>query len=413
MTDQIQAICPGWVADFDIMTDEPHHRDPYPHYKELRDTCPVAHSERHGGYWIVSKHQDISRVLLEVDTFSSRRIRVDDANSGMLAADNLGPDGLDLGDPISLTTMDPPDHTNYRRLVTPLFSQKRVLTWMPSIRAAAVELLEAIKLEGSCEFTSEFAAELPILVFLDILGVPAEDRALLKDIHEQLSLVPQGLLSPDDARTYQVQELAYYAELLQTDADDGGSDTVIGLLNRADIDGRPLTLQEKMRLCQQFSRAGLHTTSSTLSNMMCYLASRPDQRDLLVAHPELIPVAVEELLRYESIAAPGRQVVTDTEVDGHRIRAGEMVLIPLGSAGRDEDVFEDADQVSFDRVAIRHLAFGLGRHRCIGMHLARAELRVALEEIHRLIPGYQLIEGRTPIRHTGSVRTTNELWLTF
>lgn len=412
MTELADQKCPSWVADFDLMTDVDHHADPYPHYEDLRSACPVAHSERHGGYWIVTRHADISTVLREVEVFSSRQVRVDDPNSGMLAGEIQSRDGVDLGEPISLTTMDPPGHTAFRRLVVPLFSARHVQTWEPAIRAAAIELLETIKTKGSCEFSNEFAAELTILVFLDILGVPAKDREVLKAIHEKLSLVPQGLLGPEEARSYQIDELVYYAQLIEEDAVAAvPTDTVVSFLNRSEVDGRPLTLQEKMRLCQQFSRAGLHTTASTLSNMMCHLAADPENRDLLVQRPELARTAVEELLRYESIATPGRQVVTDTDLGGQHLRAGEMVMLPLGSAGRDESVFDQPRQVDFERTSIQHLAFGLGRHRCIGMHLARAELRIALEEIHRIIPHYRLMAGRTPVRHTGAVRTTNELWL--
>lgn len=167
-----------------------------------------------------------------------------------------------------------------------------------------------------------------------------------------------------------------------------------------------------MRLCQQFSRAGLHTTASTLGNMIWYLASHPAKRDELVSNPALIPRAVEELLRYESIATPGPQVVRDVELGGELLGAGEMVVLPLGSGGRNERVFDEPDEVDFERPTINHLAFELGRHRCMGMHLARAELRIALEELHRIIPTYRLMEDRPVVRHTGAVRTTNELWLT-
>lgn len=405
---------PDWVRDFDIMGDPAHHLDPYPHYEELRAKCPIARSERHGGYWILSRHADISSVLQNADVFSSRRIRVDDENSGMLDGDTRGPHGLDLGVPMSLTTMDPPRHTSFRQPLLPLFSPNRVRGWEPGIRSNAIALLEAVRAAGSCEFVGAFATELPILVFLDILGVPAEDRDVLRRIHADLALIPQGLLAPEEARSFHVEELVYYAKLLEQPCDDQAQrqDTVVSYLNHTEVDGRRLTLQEKMRLCQQFSRAGLHTTASTLGNMIWYLASHPEQRDQLASNPELIPRAVEELLRYESIATPGRLAVRDAEVGGQVIRAGDMVLLPLASAGRDENVFDDPSRVDFERSSINHLAFGLGRHRCMGMHLARAELRIALEEIHRIIPTYRLTSGRRVVRHTGAVRTTNELWLT-
>jgi cytochrome P450 len=413
VTELSEAACPRWLHDFDIMGDPEHHRDPYPNYAELRATCPVAHSDEYGGYWIVTRHKDISEVLRDPETFSSRRIRVDDENSGMLPNDVSGPGGLDFGPPLSLTTMDPPLHTSFRQPLLPLFSAALVKSWEPAIRESVMELVDKLERKGSCEFMSEFATELPILVFLDILGVPANDRQVLRHIHEQLSLVPQGLIGPEEASGFQVEELTYYADLIRADEGKGKpkADTIISYLNHTEVDGRPLTLQEKMRLCQQFSRAGLHTTASTLSNMMYFLASHPEERDRLVQRPDLIPAAVDELLRFESIAMPGRLVTRDVEFRGQMLRAGDMVLVPLGSAGRDEAVFDNPDQLRYDRTSVKHLAFGIGRHRCIGMHLARAELRIALEEIHRYLPNYRLMEGRPVVRHTGSVRTTNELWL--
>lgn len=403
--------CPDWVANFDIITDPDHHDDPYPHYAELRASCPVAHSERHGGHWILSRHADISVAFRDAETFSSRKLMVHDENAGMLPANQVGPDGLDLGKPMSLTTMDPPQHTSYKRLMLPLFSAKKVQAWTPAIRGAAVELLEKIRAQGSCEFTREFAVELPILVFLDILGVPSADRHILRTIHERLHLFPLGQIGAAEMRAQQTEELVYFAHLLESSAGAVRGDTVVSYLNRAEIDGQPLTLQEKMRMCQQFSRAGLHTTTAVLSNMMYFLATHPEHRDRLVREPGITASAVEELMRFESMATPGRIATRDVELHGRRIRAGDMVLLPTGSAGRDEAVFDDPDHVDFDRTGINHLIFGMGRHYCVGKHLARAELRIALEEIHGIIPRYRVMPGRPPKRVTALERATTELWL--
>jgi cytochrome P450 len=399
------------VSGFDIITDQRHQQDPYPNYAELRATCPVARSNTHGGHWIITSYADILTILRDADTFSSRQALLHDKNSGMLPAGGRGPNGLDLGQPLSLTTLDPPAHTAYKRLLMPLFSTKKVDSWRPAIRAAAVGLLEKIRAKRTCEFIQDFATELPILVFLDILGVPPQDRQVLRTIHERLLRFPQGLINAEDQWSYQRAELVYFAQLLEDRATDSPSDTVISFLNHAEVDGRLLTLQEKMRLCQQFSRAGLHTTAAVMSNMMCFLATHPGHRDQLVREPEIIPNAVEELMRFESMAAPSRVATRDVEVHGQLIRAGELVLLPTGSAGRDGAVFDNPDEVDFGRTDIDHLMFGMGRHYCVGKHLARAELQIALEEIHRIIPNYRLVEGRTPKRVTAVQRATVELWL--
>ena len=403
--------CPAWVADFDIITDRDHHDDPYPNYSELREKCPVAFSKQHEGHWIVTRHADISAVLRDAESFSSGQTLLHDKNSGMLPAGHVGPDGRDLGRPFSLTTMDPPQHTAFKRLVLPLFSTKKVEAWRPAIRAAATELLEPIKAKGECEFTHDFAVELPILVFLDILGVPPADRHILRRIHEQLHLFPLGLVSAEEMRAHQIEELSYFGTLLETRAGDEPNNTVVSYLNEAVIDGQQLSLQEKMRMCQQFSRAGLHTTTAVLSNMMCFLATHLDHRDRLVEDPSLIPNAVEELMRYESMAAPARKATRDVELHGQHISAGDLVLLPTGSAGRDADVFDHPDEVDFERSGIDHLMFGMGRHYCVGKHLARAELQISLEEIHRIVPNYRLKPGHAPKRVTATERATIELWL--
>jgi len=225
------------------MNDPEHHDDPYPHYQQLRATCPVARSNRHGGYWIVSRHVDIATVLRDVHLFSSRRIRVDDSNSGMLEAGLRSPEGVHLGEPLALSVMDPPIHTDFRRLLVPLFSARRVQAWEPRIREAAADLCSRVAGLGSCDFSKEYAVEFPILVFLDILGVPHEDRHRMKELHDKLSLVPQGLISPEEARPFQIEELTYYAHLFDLDDPHAPLDeTVVSWLNRAEVAGRLLTM---------------------------------------------------------------------------------------------------------------------------------------------------------------------------
>ncbi|MGH8998476.1 MAG: cytochrome P450 [Acidimicrobiia bacterium] len=147
--------------------------------------------------------------------------------------------------------------------------------------------------------------------------------------------------------------------------------------------------------------------------MMIYLAEHPDQRQQLVERPEMIPSAVEELLRWESIVAPGRTVTRPVSFGGVEMGEGDRVMIVLGSAGRDEDEFPDAESVRLDREPNRHLAFGSGPHRCLGSHLARVELRVALEELHRRIPDYRLVPEPPPILKLHQVKGVERLHLRF
>src|SRR5262249_14775203 len=188
---------------------------------------------------------------------------------------------------------------------------------------------------------------------------------------------------------------------------------IIDHLVAARYDGtRPLDTNELARIAMFLFKAGLHTTTNVLGNIMCYLSTNLDARDELVANPELINPAVEELMRWESIVTTGRVCTRDADVGGREIRAGEPVLLLTGSAGRDESIFADPDGVDFGRGAeVRHMMFGAGPHRCLGSHMARMELRVALEDIHRVIPAYRADPDRPAARVTGIERGTNSLHL--
>jgi cytochrome P450 len=188
-------------------------------------------------------------------------------------------------------------------------------------------------------------------------------------------------------------------------------DDVVGFLIAASFDGRRLTMGEVKRILMMLYSAGLHTTMNTLANAVGYLATDHDVRDRLTAEPNRIPDAVEELMRHESIVSVRRTPVVDVEIGGVAIPAGEPMMLFLGSAGRDEDVFADPDRVDIDRVDRRHLGFGVGPHRCLGSHLARMELRLALEELHRHAPAYRLDPSHPVVRHTGVERGIDALWL--
>jgi cytochrome P450 len=409
----------SWVQDFDILHDAEHDSDPYPRYHALRTTCPVARSERHGGYWIVSRHDHIYRVLQDTESFSSRQIRVGDPTSGMLANTVSGQDGFDYGPPLSVTTMDPPEHTTFKTMLIPLFSPAVVASWEPHVVDACRETIKPLTARRRIEFVREVAEEIPLRIFLLLLGVPERLRSDVAALHRVLREGPRGQTDPGALRDCQLAELDIYRELLERRERElaGGiparrpfEGAVIDHLLSARVAGRPLDRREQARLCQQLARAGLHTTAAVLANMVWYLSDHPAERDRLVAAPDLIPSAIEELMRWESIVTTGRYVTRDVELAGVQLPAGSMVMLPLGSAGRDEAQYDSPEEVHFERAPVRHLQFGAGRHRCLGLHLARLELRKALEILHLHLPRYRRVEP-APVRSTGLERATTELWL--
>jgi cytochrome P450 len=395
------SIPEGLVVDFDIHDDGLTPKV-YERYAELRRTCPVAWSNSHGGHWVLTRYADIHEVNRCPALFSNNPVGI---------PPNLGQD-----QPLIPLEVDPPEHTSYRHILTPLFSPARMNALEPQIRLLVTDLIDRFAARGECDFVAEFARPLPAQVFLGLMGWPQEDAPqLLKWTYDVIEGKPGGTdEESNEVRTAAGLEIyTYFAELLDNAYEQPGDD-IISQLTRARYDGeRELSQFEILNIVFIVMIGGLHTVTGTLGNSLIYLAEHPDQRDRLAADPALIPSAVEELLRWESIVAPARRVTAAVTLGGVEMQPGDRVLLALGSAGRDPEEFPDADDVVLDRVPNRHLAFGSGPHRCLGSHLARVELKVALEEIHRRLPDYELVAGEPPVLKLHQVKGVERLKLRF
>jgi cytochrome P450 len=375
--------------------------DPYPHYAKLRAQCPVAHSEIGKGFWVLSKYDDIQYVLQNHAQFTSTQgVTVDPAT-----LTSLGPD--------LPTHVDPPEHTRYRKLLNPWFRPAVVEKMEARIRHSAIALIEPVLGGREWDFLNGFAVPFPCAIFLELMGLPADHLPTFLTWKDQIL---RATTAEDLAAVYGTVkvDLREYFRGVYADRHvrPEPGDDLLGALVSAQIDGaRPLDESEFVRTACLMWGAGLDTVTSQLALAVHYLASHPSQRDELVAHAERIPNAVEELMRYDSLVTEGRVATQDVQIRDKTIRAGDFVLMLFGSAGRDEDQFADADVVDFTRTPIRHMGFGGGIHRCLGSHLARAELRIAMEEIHRLVPAYRLDPGRPVVRHSGYVRGVDSLHL--
>jgi cytochrome P450 len=374
--------------------------DPYPHYAKLRSQCPVARSEVGDGFWILSKYDDIQFVLQSHARFSSRQVTVDHATFT-----SLGPD--------IPTHMDPPEHSRYRKLMNPWFRPTVVEAMEADMRATAIRLIEPVLGGHEWDFLNDFAIPFPCAIFLDLMGLPAEDLPMLLSWKDQILRATTAEALAEAFGTVKVDLRNYFQQIYRDrHAQTEPGDDLIGTLISVQVDGeRPLDESEFVRSACLMWGAGLDTVTSQLSLAINYLAENLDKRDELTAHPDRIPNAVEELIRYDSLVSECRVATEDVQIRGRTIRAGDIVWMLFGSAGRDEDQFADPDVVDFDRTQIRHLGFGGGVHRCLGSHLARAELRIAMEEIHRLVPTYRIDEIRPPTRHSGYVRGVDSLHL--
>jgi cytochrome P450 len=349
-------------------------------YKIVRDAGPVARDD-HGAY-VITTSEAAEFVLRQPGLFSSKR-----------AFDGVG-------SPVPMVPIgtDPPEHTRYRRVLQPMFSPRSTAPWQPKIRALAGELIDNVIGKGECDVVADLAVPLPAQVFLTLFGLPPEDRDRLLSWKDAIldTVGIRGAEGPSEESARLGAELyGYLVGHIAERRQRGGTDDMLGQL-LADTTDDALDDEEMLGLSFQFVLAGLDTVTCAMSTAFATLASQPGLRRQIAADPSLIPSAIEELLRVDGPVATLPRVVTeDVEVAGQTIPAGNYVQVAVAVANRDPAEHPDPDTIDFGRQE-RHLAFGGGPHGCLGSHLARLEMRVALEEWHRRIPEYELAPGTTP-----------------
>lgn len=374
---------------------------PQPVYERMRRQCPVARDSFTGSP-VISRHEDVVWALRKPELFSSE-MELEMA--------------LGTARPMIPQQIDPPAQTRYRRILDPLFSRRRMEQIEPAVRAQASELIDGFFAAGECEFNQAFAIPLPCTAFLSLMGLPAEKLGLFLELKDGIIRPHMRTNDPGEAAQLRLETgkriYAYFEDLIEERRRSSGGDDLMSFLVDAEVDGRKLTRHEILDICFLLLLAGLDTVTATLGCSVAYLAQHPEQREQLVADPSLVQAAVEELLRWETpVTAVPRVLRRDLTLHGVDMKAGELVSLLLGASNTDENEFEDPNCVHFDRERNRHLAFGGGPHRCLGSHLARMELRVALEELHRRIPDYRIKAGETP-RFSPGIREVQYLPLVW
>ena len=376
-----------WATDFDH-TDEAWAADPYPIWDDLRQRCPVAHSDRYGGVWLPTRHEDVAAIANDTEHFSSRSIIVSEHRPPVI----LAPEGI--APPIS---SDPPFHSQARRMLLPIFSPQRIDDLEPSTRAYCEELVEGLRGREVVDAAAEYAQHIPVRVIANMLGLPESDadrfRGFVHDILEAVAL-------PFEERIVGFQALFQYLDGHIQDHIANPRDDLISLLLDSEIDGEKLTPFHVVRTIALLLIAGIDTTWSAIGASIWHLAKTPEDRQRLVDEPDLLPTAMEELLRAYAPVTMARLVKDDFEFNGCPMKADDWVLLPFPAANRDPEVFERAGEVVIDRQPNRHAAFGLGVHRCAGSHLARMELRVALEVWLAAFPTFH-IDDPAAVRWSG------------
>lgn len=361
--------------DFDLY-DPAFLQNPYATWEAMRAECPVAHSDRRGGGWMLSRHADITAVALDPSTFSSRAIEV----TGPVPAPGRGLQ-------IPPVTSDPPAHSADRRLLVPLFTKTAVAKWEPLTRDTANALIDGFIDRDEVDASDVFSRDIPVIVTSRLLGLPREDEASHHDWTVRML--------KDGAEDYEVRAVAvgairdYLRQVIfdRSALDEAG---VISYLLDRQAEDPELTDERVLGTSFLMLIAGIDTTWSALNSSLWHLASHPRDRESLVADPTRIPGAIEEFLRAYAPVTVGRIVTRETRLGERGLCPGERVLLPWAAANRDPEAFDRAEEIVLDRGRNRHLAFGLGIHRCLGAHLAQMELRVALEEWLRRIPEFEL-----------------------
>ncbi len=357
---------------------------PQPIYRRMLAGCPVARATLTGGP-ILARYVVVSWAIRLPVIFSS-------AMDLQLA--------LGTQRPMIPQQIDPPDQTKYRKILDPRFSRRRMLELAPAVRADANALIDKIVDTGECEFDRDFAIPLPCNAFLHLMGLPPEELENFLDMKD--GIIRPHLRTTDLEEATQIRvdtgkRIYAFFETLIDQRRANPQDDLMTYLVEVELEGEKLSRNEILDICFLFLLAGLDTVTATLGCNIAYLAGNPEQRQRLVDDPSRIEGAVEELLRWETpVTAVPRLLKQDVTVGGVELEKGTLVTLLLGASNTDDEEFGNADTVDFDRERNRHLAFGAGAHRCLGSHLARMELRVAMEEWHRRIPDYAIKSGETP-----------------
>jgi cytochrome P450 len=360
------------VASIDLY-DPAFTQDPHARFKQLRERCPVAYSDAHGGFWTLTRYDDVVAAANDTASFSSKSVTI---------PRDLGGEAVAEHPPI---TLDPPRHIDFRRLLLPGFSTRKIASWEPTMQKLARDALAGFLDRGECDAAVEYARAIPVGVMCPLFGAPLEREPQFRQWAHDI-YVGSDLARAETAAT----ELHDYfvAELADRRVTPG--DDMVTLLINSTIDGAPLPDEEMVGALSMLLVAGMDTVWNVLSNSLLYLATHPTDRRRLVEQPELLPSAIEEFLRVYTPASPARVSKCPVTIGATDVEADASVMLALPSANRDADVFPDPDQVDLERSPNRHIAFGSGPHRCIGAPVARLELQVALAEWLQAIPEFEL-----------------------
>ncbi len=387
-----------FATDFDH-TDPTWVRDPYPIYDDLRERCPVAHTDRYGGAWLPTRHADVSAIANDHEHFSSRSVLVTEGR--------LGPDAppapIGIAPPI---TSDPPFHQLARRLLLPAFSPKAIDQLEDYTRSLCVSLLDRLGGADRIDGAVDYAQHIPVGVIAKMLGFPPGDDEVFRGF---VHTIIEGVDLPREERIESFGPIEEYFVAQIEDHRANPREDLTSFLMDVEINGAKLQDQHVFGTMVLILVAGIDTTWSAIGASLWHLAQHEGDRRRLAEDPSRLAVAIEELLRAYAPVTMARLVKDDFEFEGCPMRKDDWILLSFPAANRDPSAFERADEVVLDREINRHLAFGLGIHRCVGSNLARMELRVALECFLARYPEFTLADPGAVTWSRGQVRGPRQL----
>ena len=389
-----------WATDFDVM-DPAYIEDPFSIWDDLRERCPVAHTDRRGGAWLLTTYADVTAAAHDIERFSSLEV-------GVIASEEEPDDGL-LPYGLPPISADPPLHTWTRRLLLPWFSHARVESYEKMTRDLCRRLIDGFITSDHVDAAANYAQQIPVRVIAAILGVPEELSDVFTGwVRDVLEFADE----PERVRRGGDGILGFLIEQLQLRKDDP-QDDLISQLAHTSHDGEPVEDSLVLGIAGLVLIAGIDTTWSAIGSTLWHLARHPDDTARLVAEPDLMDSAVEEFLRAYSPVTMARVVRTDSEFEGCPMATGDKLLMNFPAANRDPSAFDRANEVVLDRAHNRHVAFGTGIHRCAGSNLARMELRVAVEEWLARIPTFRLADDAMVTWAGGQVRGPRSIPVVF
>lgn len=389
-------IPPELVRHFDLLSDPEILADPYRSVDRMRDEGPILYSSALGGFWMILGAAEVREAFQRADVFATYP-------SGVPPMIGFWPRKLIPPE------YDGEEHRQYRKLLIPRFSPTAVKPMLPDIAARAEQLIGAFAGDAGVEFIEAYARPLPSIVFLELFGLPADRFETLTDWVYQLLHAPDF----ETGRAVGRQISDYLVDLIE-DRRHTPADDLISMLLASRIEGEPLSDEEVLDTCFFLFLAGLDTVTNQLGVIVHHLARHPEHQRHLRENPDTIPMAVEELLRAYPIVNNARTLTQDYELGGVAMKAGDTVQLYASGASRDTSVHPDGAEVDFDRGPGGSIAFGIGPHRCIGIHLARHELAITLKLMSTMLPPFTLAPDASLEWHTsGQIWGLEQLPLMF